>query len=305
MISRATLVLISGLILSLTVAGCRTPSTHVPFETQLLGQRLPDDDARTERVLRQYLEASKLRVALRGSARVSLEGPDFKLNRPQRILVDRPGRLRFEIVGLFDQIAAILAVDGRAFDFYDAATGDVSSGQVTPSLLWDLAKIDLEVPELVELLLATPLPSPGFVRASSWLEPSGRVVLVFAWPSSGSVAACREILDRAFFDPDCFAPDAELEEGAELFYFDAAGQLVEVRNLANTGKLRYRATFEDYQSLLSEGAEVAFPMHTTIHSPGPETTSIASFVWKRVMLTEDLSDRFFEIRRRKRTAAGG
>ena len=56
------------------------------------------------------------RGALRGAARVALEGPAFRLNRPQRIAIARPGKLRFEVLGLFDVLAAMLVSDGQDFD---------------------------------------------------------------------------------------------------------------------------------------------------------------------------------------------
>jgi hypothetical protein len=303
-IPRWVLVPVLGLLLSLVVAGCRT-SGSAPLETQVRGVRLPDNDARAERVLRRYMEVSDSRAALRGSARVELEGPDFKLNRPQRILVERPARLRFEIIGLFDQIAAMLAVDGGQYGFYDATTGRVSRGRVTPSLLRDLAKIDLEVVELVELLLGAPRPSLGLARASAWLEPSGRMALVFAWPPNEISSACRDSSDGGFFDPICFTSDDALEEGGELFYFDPAGRLVEMRSLSAQGRIRYRATFEGYQSLAGDDSDLEFPNRTTIHSPGAGTEAMARFVWKRVMLAEELSDRFFQIRRRSKSTPGG
>ncbi len=292
-----------GLLLSLFVSGCRTPGSAA-LDTHLQGIRLPHDDARAERVLRQYFQLADSRTALRARARVALEGPDFRLNRPQRVLVERPSRLRFEIIGLFDQIAAMLAVDGDRFGFYDAAAGRVTRGRVTPSLLWDLAKIDLEVPELVELLLGAPRPTAGLARVSAWLEPSGRMALVFAWPKDEAARTCRESVDGEFFEVDCFATDEAFEEGGEVFYFDPAGRLVEIRSLASRGRLRYRATFEAYQSLPGKDSSLEFPKRTTIHSPGDGTESIARFVWKRVMLEEELSDRMFQIRMGSKSPGG-
>ena len=304
MIPRAVLVPLLGLVSLLFVSGCRTPG-NAPLEPHLLGIRLPLEDARAENVLRRYLRLADSRTAMRGRARVAIEGPDFKLNRPQRVLVERPARLRFEIIGLFDQIAAMLAVNGDRFGFYDAAAGRVTRGRVTPSLLWDLAKIDLEVPELVELLLGAPRPAPGLARASAWLAPSGRMALVFAWPEGETSRGCRDARDGRFFDVDCFASDEALEEGGELFYFDPAGRLVEVRSLAPRGRLRFWATFEAYESLPGEGSDLEFPNRTTIHSPGGDTESVARFVWKRVMLEDELSDRMFQIRLRPKAPSDG
>ncbi len=283
-----------ALLMSTFVAGCRTISHESSLETQLAGLRLPIDDARAGRVLSRYLEMSDARSALRGSARVFLEGPDFRLNRPQRILVERPARLRFEIICLFDQIAAMLAVDGPNFDFYDASNGQISRGRVTSSLLWDLTKIDLAVGEVVELLLGAPRPSPGIARASVWLEPNGRMAMVFAWPRREPAAACAASPRSALLESACFAAIDALDEGGELFYFDKVGRLVEMRRLGSNGVIRFRATFEDYRPLIGDPSTVEFPNRTTIRSP--RAGSLARFEWKQVVLAEELSDRFFEIR---------
>jgi hypothetical protein len=260
---------------------------------QMTGTRLPIDDARAERVLSDYLELVRTRSAMRGSARVLLEGPDFKLNRPQRILVERPARIRIEVIGLFDQLAAMLVTDGRRFGFYEVSSGQISRGRVTRTLLWDLVKIDLDAHEVVELLLAAPIPSPGVARAAVWLEPDGQIALVFAWPEEDSARQCREDPERALFEPDCFVSFDSLVEGGEMFLFDAEGRLAEIRDLDPGGVIRFRATFEDYRSLAEDEHAVEFPNRITIHSPSAQ--SLARFDWKRVMLADELPDRFFMI----------
>jgi hypothetical protein len=283
-----------GLLLLLLVAGCRTSP---PIDLQLAGTVLPIDDARAEFVLRNYLELVEARSALRGSARVLLEGPDFKLNRPQRILVERPARIRFEVIGLFDQLAAILATDGRRFDFYEASDGRVLRGRVTPALLWELAQIDLDIPEVVGLLLGAPRPSSGLARAAVWLQPDGGLVLVFAWPGNASDLKCTEDPAVSLLDADCFVSVDALDAGGEMFLFDVDGRLAEVRGLDPGGVIRFRATFEDYEPLDEDAGEVVFPNRVTIRSPGAE--SLARFDWKRVMLSDELSDRFFMIPERR------
>jgi hypothetical protein len=279
-----------GLLLSLFVGSCRTSPVVDP---QRIGTMLPIDDARAERVLRSYLELVETRSALRGSARVLLEGPDFKLNRPQRILVERPARIRFEVIGLFDQLVAMLATDGRRFGFYEVSNGRVSRGRVTPTLLWDLAKIDLDVHEVVGLLLGAPMPSFGLARAAVWLEPEGGLVLAFAWPGDEPDVNCSEDPVRGLLDSDCFVSFDALGEGGEMFLFDVDGRLAELRSLDPGGVIRFRATFEDYRSLDGDAGEVDFPNQLTVRSPAAE--SLARFVWKRVMLAEELSDRLFMI----------
>lgn len=288
--------LVLGILLSFLIAGCRGISPGTSVDTHLLGRKLPRGDQRADRVLRQYLETSIARSALRGSARVALEGPDFKLNRPQRILVERPDRLRFEIIGLFDQIAAMLAVDGDHFGFYDAQTGEVSRGAVTPSLLWDLAKIDLDIAQVVGILLGAPRPSHGLAQSSAWLEPEGRLAFVFVRPDKRLPEHCREISGSTLGDPLCFGSEDVLKHGGELFYFGLSGRLVEIRSLERGGRLRYEVAFEDYQLLAGDDTPAEFPNRVTIRSPA--AGSLARFVWRRVMLADELSDRFFDIRPR-------
>ncbi len=297
---RGALIPAIGLLLSLVVAGCRTSPI---VDLRLSGTMLPIDDARAERVLRSYLELVQTRSALRGSARVRLEGPDFKLNRPQRILVERPARVRFEVIGLFDQLAAMLATNGRIFGFYDASDGRVSRGVVTPTLLWDLAKIDLDLHEVVGLLLGAPMPSVGLARAGVWLEPDGGLVLAFAWPRDEPDGYCREDPTRSLLDSDCSTSVDALARGGEVFLFDVDGRLVEVRGLDPGGKLRFRATFEDYRLLDGEAAGVEFPNRVTIRSM--EAESLARFVWKQVMLADELPDRLFMISAPRTANQGG
>jgi len=272
------------------VGGCRTSPI---VDLQPTGTILPIDDARAERVLRDYLDLVEARSALRGSARVRLEGPDFKLNRPQRIVVERPARVRFEVLGLFDQLIAMLATDGRRFDFYDASNGRVSRGRVTPTLLWDLAKIDLDIDEIVGLLLGAPMPSSGLARAALWLEPEGGLVMAFAWLGDESDVNCSEAPVRGLLDADCFVSFDALGEGGEMFVFDVDGRLTEMRGLDPGGAIRFRATFEDYRSLDGEAGEIDFPNRVTVQSPA--AASQARFDWDRVVLADGLSDRFFVI----------
>lgn len=273
-----------------TLSGCRTVGGSDLLSTT--GTPLARDDARADRVLRDYLDSIPLRPGLRGSARVSLRGPDFKLNRPQRVVLERPARLRFEILGLFDQLAAILVSDGREFGFFDASTGEIERGRVTPDLLWQLAKIDLSPEEAVGLLLGAPEPESGLARAAVWLEADGRLALAFAWPADGGEPACQLDPAESLFVPGCFVEADALEEGGEVYFFDAEGRLVEFRALEANAVSRFRVRFEQFEAL--DGANgVIFPKRVTIESAALD--SEARFDWKRVMLSGELSDRLFSL----------
>ncbi|MAG33480.1 MAG: hypothetical protein CL908_21595 [Deltaproteobacteria bacterium] len=290
MIRKTASIPIAALLLSFLVVGCRTLPQSAASPT---GIPLEIDDVRAERVLASYLEQVDARSGLRGSARVKLTGPDFKLNRPQRIVVERPARLRFEVIGLFDQLAAVLVTDGGRFGYYDASNGEISRGRVTSTLLWDLAQIDLDAEEAVGLLLGAPAPSLGVARAGVWLEANDRIALGFAWPRDRNRKGCELEPERALLDAACFLATRALDAGGEIFVFDGDGRLAELRALGADGVVRFRAFFEDYAERAGADSAVEFANRVTIRSPG--VGAEARFVWKRVMLGGPLSDRLFTL----------
>lgn len=322
----AGVILIAAILLMM---GCTTRTGPVVFGAGAVESRLAIDDARAERVLAIYYDTTEERHGLRGSARVALSGPDFKLNRPQNIAVKRPANLRFEIVGLFDQLAAVLATDGDEYGFYEAGESKIERGILTPGLFWNLAKIDLDPEELVGILLGTPLPSPGIARAAVWLEAAvaderaSRIAIAFAWPESeagatdatdalgaGGAMGVDCAADSALLgaDPACFLSPEAMATGAEIFVFDEGARLVEMRAVDASGRLRYRAEYEEYEPLAAsaaaaEAAMTLFPNCVTIESS--EAESVARFEWKRVMLADDLSDQHFRIPERGGRPSGG
>ncbi|MEZ4280152.1 MAG: hypothetical protein R3F21_11120 [Myxococcota bacterium] len=287
----------------MTALACATVACRTSAPPGMLqGAPLPIDDARANRVVEAYLAASAARTGLRGSARVALAGPDFKLNRPQRIVVERPARLRFEVIGLFEQLAAVIVSDGRRYGFYDASTGEMEEGPLVPSLLWELAKVDVEVAEAVGILLGAPRPRSGSARAAVWLEPADHIGIAFANGLGAPRPDCPAEPERGWLDAACFAEAGDLARGGDAFLFDPAGHLVELRAYDAAGALRFRARFEDYGAI-GEGAErVEFPNSVTIDSPG--VGSQARFAWNRVMLATDLPDRLFRLPER-RAGQGG
>ncbi|MFP6654226.1 MAG: hypothetical protein VCB25_01275, partial [Myxococcota bacterium] len=203
---------------------------------------------------------------------------------------------------LFDQVLATLVVDGSRFGFYDGESGQVSRGRVTPSLLWDLAKIDLDVSTLVDVLLAAPTPSPGLARTAFWLESDDQMAITFARSQPGRSAPCEDSTVGRFFDRDCFVPIEAFEDGGEVFTFDSARRLVELHRFDSEGRLRFHAIFEDYQRVVGDDSGFRFPNRITIRSPG--LGSEARFSWKWVHFVETLADRSFEIQLREGSTPG-
>jgi len=280
---------VAAVLLVALCAACRTAPPG-GFGT---GAPLPLDDPRADRVLGAYLTGADARTALRGTARVALTGPDLKLNRPQNVVVEAPAKLRFEVIGLFEQLAAVLVSDGERYGFYDAATGRTERGAVTPGLLWTLAQVDVGIDEAVQILLAAPRPPAFGARAAVWQEEDARLGIAFASSPASRRSDCPPQPASGWRDPACFGEPADLAAGGDAFLFDRDGRLVELRAFEADGVLRYRARFEAYAPMGAEGQRVEFPGVVTIESPAVRAE--ARFAWKRVMLTAEVSDRLFEL----------
>jgi hypothetical protein len=74
----------------------------------------------------------------------------------QLLALERPARFRVEVLGLLNQRVAVLATDGEQYDLYRSASGAVQSGEIRPSVLWEVAGVPLTPEAAVEVLLGAP-----------------------------------------------------------------------------------------------------------------------------------------------------
>jgi hypothetical protein len=128
--------------------GCRT----VPPAAQMLGT----GDPRPQTLLSDWNARAEELHSLRGSARVSLDGARGASFARQLLVMERPARLRVEVLGLMNQRLAVLAIDGERYDLYRSESGAVESGEIRPSVLWEVAGVPLTPEEAVRVLLGTP-----------------------------------------------------------------------------------------------------------------------------------------------------
>ena len=206
---RATF-LVAGLLLS---ASCRTAPTAVP---------LPPDDPRPRVLVEGWNAAAQERVALRGGARLAVDGDaaGLRIRSRQRMALERPGRMRVELLGFLDQTLGVLATDGRDFDFFRAEDRSFQSGPVHEGLLWEYAYLDLTVDEAVDLLLGAPILDPTLRTAGAFDLGGGAVRL--------------DLADEA----------GVVRERVE---FDAAARLTGLEVRGADGRTRWRARFADYR----------------------------------------------------------
>ena len=248
--------LLCGLV---CLGGCRTPVPERPLAAA---------DPRPVRLL-AGLEASGLdRSALRARAQVAIRAPDLTLRRPQRLAVARPGRLRFEVLGLFGQLAALLVVDGDRYQLYEPGAGQLREGTASSALLWQVARVDLEPSEAVDLLLGVPRPRPGLRVSRPRVRGDGQVAF--------------ERVDAR----------GRLREG---FVFDAQGRLAEMTRWAADGRAVWQASFSRYQPIAApDGSSRQFAFEVALHFPRVEGS--ATLDYQRAELVGELPGSLFRLK---------
>ena len=156
----------------LLLSGCRTaPVAWTP---------LAPDDPRPALVTAALRELAAERHALRASGRVKTEGPAGSGSSKQLLLVERPARLRVEVIGgVLEQRVLALATDGARYDLYRAERPGLESGEVHPDVLDEVAGLPLTPEAAASLLLAAPL-APGTQPSAARADPGGGLSL--DWP---------------------------------------------------------------------------------------------------------------------------
>lgn len=217
-------------------------------------------DPRPAKLLGALEDQATARRGLRASAKLSLEAPDLRLRRPQRMAVERPASLRIEILGLFNQVAAVLVTDGLQYQFLDVSRGELDEGEMTPSLLWQYARVDLRPEQAVDLLLGVPRPLAGLVPdGAETLAENGVAVLL-----RGESAAAWQ-----------------------RYEFDADARLRRVATLDPVGDLVWEASYDGYQDV----GGAAFPFKVRLRFPRLDAETRVDY--KTVHLNPDLPEGTF------------
>lgn len=248
--SRALLVAL--FVSALLVSACRTPV----FEPRAMTAA----DPRPAKFLAALEDEAASRRGLRASAKLSLEAPDLRLRRPQRMALQRPASLRVEILGLFNQVAAVLVTDGLQYQFLDVARGQVDQGAMTPSLLWQYARVDLRPEQAVDLLLGVPRPLAGLVPGGGETLAEDGVAVLLRGKSTA---------------------------GWQRYEFDADGRLRRVATFDPVGDLVWEARYDAYRDV---GGAV-FPFEVLLRFPRLDAETRVDY--KAVQLNPDLPEDTF------------
>lgn len=180
--ARAVLALL--LAPALLPGACRSPIPELPADLEV-GERLPVDDPRPAALAAALADRAGALRALRGRAHLALDGPDLRFRRPQRMALERPDRLRVEILGLFGTTAAVLVTREGRFQYLDAGDDRLEEGPATRDLLWQLVRVDLTPREVVALALGTPRIDGERVADGAEAFSEGRIALRYRDPAGG------------------------------------------------------------------------------------------------------------------------
>lgn len=154
-----------------------------------------ENDPRPALLMAGLSDSVRDRTGVRATARVSLSGSRGASFARQLLLLERPARLRVEVLGLLGQRVAVLVTDGDEYDLYRAETGTVERGSMHPAILWEVAGVPLTPEQAVALLLGAPRTPPQALPGRALESASGTLRL--EWEESGSLPA------RALeFDPE-------------------------------------------------------------------------------------------------------
>jgi hypothetical protein len=239
---------------ALVAVSCRT--TQPPIVP------LAIDDPRPALLLASLESRSARLDALRGMARLAVDGPEGSIRSKQVLVAARPARLRVEILGFLSQTQALLVTDGSTFAFFDAREHRYEEAPLRPGLLWEVAGIDLEPGEAVRVLLGAP--------ELEALRPSGAALL----PDGG--------LQLILVDPSGRARQA-LE-------FDAEGGLRRLAAWDADGVADFEVHYDDLESV----GETPFAHRIDIAFPA--TGVKARIDLSQVALNPELDPSVFELR---------
>ena len=240
--------------LLLAAAGCRSAPTRLP---------LAPDDPRPSALIRIWQERASERRALRGSARLAVDGEGLEVRARQILVVERPSRLRVEVQGLLSQTLAVLVTDGPRYQLFRAEDRSFETGEVHPGLLWRVASLDLTPEEAIDLVLGAPRLDAALAPVRAFEAGDGEIGVELG-DGSGRVRERRS--------------------------FDSEGRLRGVERLAEGGGVAWSARFDDYAPV--SGVSLAHAIRLEAGEPAIR----AQLVLSGVELNPTLSAELFLLR---------
>jgi hypothetical protein len=239
----------SGLALAF---GCATARTPAPTP-------LAPGDVRPAARFAALARDAASRHSLRGVARLAVDGPAGSARAKQILALERPARLRVEILGLLDATQAVLSTDGAQYRLVRSQDRSIEQGAVYDALLTDVAGLAMTPEQAVRILLGAPQ------REAAQLEGAAQL------PDGGLRLLLRSAGAREREQLDC----------------DAAGDVQQWTLLGADGDALLEARYADFQPL----GEIAFAHEVEVRDA--RTGASVRVVWSRVELNPELAPELF------------
>jgi hypothetical protein len=253
-VSRAALLVAPLVALLVALAGCRAPALRVP---------LAADDPRPAALLEAWQQSTAGRRGLRGSARLAVDGAAVQVRSKQTLVVERPSRLRIEVLGLLSQTLAVLVTDGRRYELFRAQDRSFESGEVRPGLLWEVAHLDLSPEDAIDLVLGAPRIGAGLAPLRAFESGQGEIAVELG-------DAAGQLRERRVFDRD--------------------GRLRRLERLAAEGEGAWSARFDAYAPVA--GTPLAHAIRLEMEAPATR----AELELLRIELNPELPADIFQLR---------
>ncbi|WP_020675648.1 DUF4292 domain-containing protein [Geopsychrobacter electrodiphilus] len=147
--------IISSLLLNLLLVGCAGPKIQLP----------PAPEA--EVLLRSLARNNERWQQLDAAAKIALDQHGKYMSTQDFLLLEKPDRLRLDVLSLFNQLALQLAVDQGELQVFlnTSAPGQYYRGPASDELLARFTRVPLGVVDLVRLLLYDP-PTQAYQTAA-------------------------------------------------------------------------------------------------------------------------------------------
>jgi hypothetical protein len=228
--------------------------------------------------LTSYQRSRERLRSIRAEARVDQRGSDGRVRGTVLMLVERPDRVRFDVMTQFGP-AAILTSDGRRFAFNDLREGRFLVGDTCPENIARLLNVPLSV-EQTTLLLLGGTPVIGHDRARIAWNDAGFYRVELEGHDRGS-----QQIDLAVDERDKDAPPDRQRlrlRRSEIFGVD--------------GRSRWRASYDDFRDQALDGASVSMPFEVRIEQPQLDRDTLIRF--KQVSTNVELqADAFLQTAR--------
>lgn len=234
--------------------GCATARSPVPVP-------LPAGDPRPAALLASLERDAAVRRSLRGVARLAVDAPAGSGRAKQILVLERPARMRVEVLGMLDQTLALLVTDGVRYRLVRSQDRSVETGAVSAAMLADVAGLAVTPEQAVAVLLGAPVSSAA---------PLGRAARL---PEDAVRLEVRR--------------EGDLER--EQLDFDAAGNLQRWALLGADGDVRLEALYRDRRPL----AATAFAYDVELRDP--RAGASVRVTWSRVELNPVLPPDLFAV----------